>query len=82
MRFDRYFDPNPDGAEISYLPFDPTAASNLFIAGLDFSPSKDVHIIPNVEIVVYDEPDSGIRYAAGIKPGSDVMPRITLYYRF
>jgi len=51
-RLDRNFDAAPSG--ISYLPFDPTAgSSNLVVAGLDFEPVKDVHIMPNVEAVVY-----------------------------
>jgi hypothetical protein len=75
-RYDRMFDPNPSGEKISYIPFDSTAKSNFFVAGLDFSPQKNVHIIPNVEIVLYDEPDSGD------KPDTDIIPRITLYYKF
>ncbi len=76
LRFDRNFDANPDGAKISYLPFDSSCASKLFIVGLDFSPNKDVHIIPNAEIVNYDSPDSGP------KPNSDFIPRLTIYYTF
>ena len=75
-RFDRNFDPNPSGAKISYIPFDPTACSNFIVAGLDFLIAKDVHIIPNAEIVLYDENDSGT------KPDTDLIPRITAYFRF
>ena len=75
-RVDRQFDPNPDGAKISYLPFDPTAKSTLVIAGLDFRPIPKVHLMPNVELVVYDET------ATGSKPDSDVVPRFTFFYRF
>ncbi|MCK4967091.1 hypothetical protein KAS50_08670, partial [bacterium] len=75
-RFDRNFDPNPSGAKISYIPFDPTAGSNFIIAGLDFLIAKDVHIMPNAHIIIYDEADNGI------KPDTDFMPRITAYFSF
>ena len=75
-RLDRMFDPNPDGGKIAYTPYDATAASNTVIAGLDWTPIKNVHIIPNVFLVLYDDPD------AGDKPDTDIMPRLTVYYRY
>lgn len=73
VRFDRTFDPNSFGNKISYIPFDATAKSNFFLAGVDITPIKNVHIIPNVEAVVYDE-------VSGERPDTDVIPRITFYY--
>lgn len=75
-RVDRVFNPNPDGRKISYLPFDPTAKSTLLIGGLDFRPINGVHLMPNIELVVYDET------ATGSKPDSDILPRFTFYYKF
>ena len=75
-RYDRNFDPNSSGSKISYIPFDPSVSSSLIIAGLDFSIDKNVNIIPNAEIIVYDESDSGV------KPDSDFVPRITMYFKF
>lgn len=75
-RIDRMFTPNPLAARQWYLPFDPTAKSTLYILGVDYIPVKQVHITPNIEIIVYDINDEGI------KPGTDVMPRITFYYKF
>jgi len=72
-RFDRTFDPNPDGAKISYLPFDVSAKSNFFLAGLDFMLIETVHIIPNIETIFYDKVSGG-------RPNTDVVPRITFYY--
>lgn len=57
-------------------PIDNTAESNLIIVGLDWSPDKNINVIPNVEVVVYSEPDEGE------KPDTTVIPRITLFYRF
>jgi len=74
-RFDRMFDPNPEGAEIAYIPFDPTARSNFFLTGMDFSLQKNVHIIPNIGIVSYDD-------AGGKSVDTDVIARVTFYYRF
>jgi len=76
-RFDHMFDVNSGGEGISYLPFDATAKANLIVAGLDFTPAKDIHIMPNVELVIYGEPDAG-----GDTPDMDVIPRITCYFKF
>ena len=75
-RADRMFDPNPDGGKISYIPFDPTAKSTFLLAGVDFVPSEGVHLIPNIEVVVYDE------NGTGITPDTDVIPRVTFFYKF
>ncbi len=69
-RVDHVFDPNPDAARIAYLPFAPNAKSTLLIGGVDYSPVDNIHLIPNVEIVAYDEPDT------------DVMARMTFAYQW
>lgn len=75
-RIDRMFHSNPDGEKIKYLPFDNTAKSTFFVGGLDFAPHEDVHLMPNIEVVVYDKND------AGDKPDTDLIPRFTLFYKF
>ncbi len=75
IRIDRQFDPNPSGDEISYIPFDNTAKSTFLVTGLDYAPIKDVHLMPNLEIVKYDENDSGTT------PKTDVIPRLTFLYK-
>ncbi len=74
-RADRCFDPDPLGNTIDYIPFDPTAKSTLFIAGLDYTLGPDVHIMPNLETVIYDKVN-------GTRPDSDIIPRVTFFYRF
>lgn len=74
-RVDRNFDPNPEGDRLPYLPFDPTAGSNLGIFGLDWSPIEAVHFIPNLEIVFYDR-------VRGVRPDVDVINRLTVYFTF
>lgn len=75
-RFDRLFDPNPEGPKIAYLPFAATAKSNLLIAGLDLRLHESIHIIPNIEYIFYDAVGE-----AGA-PGDDAIPRLTVFYRF
>ena len=74
-RVDRRFDPNPDGEKISYLPFSSGAKSTLILAGLDFELDENVNLIPNIELVIYD-------VDSGDAPDSDVIPRLTFYYRW
>jgi hypothetical protein len=74
VRVDRSEDADPTGPTIAYLPFDATAKSTLFIAGLDFLPIPSVHIAPNVEVIAYD----GVTPA----PATEVVGRLTLYWTF
>jgi hypothetical protein len=71
FRYDKMFDPNPDGAKIAYIPFDPTAKSNFILAGIDFKASPTVSIIPNFEAVIYEKNSSGVT------PDTDFIPRLT-----
>ena len=74
VRADRAFDPNPDGEEISYIPF--LEAKSVFIlAGLDFSLEENIHIMPNIEFVTYDEDKDNAS-------DSDFIPRLTFYYKW
>lgn len=75
-RVDRMFNPNSSGPSISYVPMSDAAKSSTIIAGIDLLPSKNVHIIPNVFVVVYDGLD------LGEKPDTDIMPRVTLFFPF
>ena len=75
-RYDRMFDPNPEGPRIAYTPFDPTAKFHFFLAGIDWKVTQEFSLIPNLEVVRYDEREDGSR------PATDVMPRVTFLYRF
>lgn len=74
-RFDKTMQANSSGGGISYLPFDPSAKSNLVIFGIDISPVKDVHFMPNIEYIFYSETN-------GSSPDADIIPRFTFYYKF
>lgn len=66
--------PVPDGDKISYLALATNAKPTLYIAGVDFALSENVHLIPNVEIVTYSDPVSGPT------PKNDVILRMTFFY--
>lgn len=70
-RVDRLFDPSPEGNAIAYLPFNTTSESTLFIAGADWRLHKNVSLIPNVEVVQYDD-----------DVDTTVLPRLTLSITF
>lgn len=72
-RLDRMLDPNPDGARIPYLPFDPRANATFGLVGWDYMPIPNVHITPNIEVVKYGD-------VRGVPVDTDVVPRVTLYF--
>jgi hypothetical protein len=76
LRMDHMFDRNPDGDRIDYIPFSTQSSSTLIITGLDFKVADNVSLMPNVETVFYWES------SAGAQPDTDVIPRMTLLYKF
>ena len=75
-RFDRQFQANPFGKQIAYFPFATTSNTNLLIAGLDVGLHDAVRLMPNIEVVFYDD-ENGVE-----TPETVVMPRMTFYFRF
>lgn len=76
-RADHLFDPVIEGESISYFPMNSTAESSTFlVGGVDILLAEDIHLIPNVETVIYGEDE------AGAQPNSDIVPRLTLFYTF
>jgi hypothetical protein len=73
-RVDRNFDPIPNGATIDYMPFSDQAKSVFGYVGVDVTLAKTVHLIPNVEMTVYGEAKDGST------PGTDLVPRVTLFF--
>lgn len=76
LRIDHMFNPNPAGNNIDYLPLSTIAESTLMIGGIDVALDDKVHLMPNVEAVVYGESDTGVT------PNPDLIPRLTLSYDF
>ncbi len=75
-RVDHLFDQNPDGPGNDYLPISDRAESTFLNGGVDILLHPDVHLMPNIEAVVYGED------AAGTRPRTDLIPRLTLFYTF
>jgi hypothetical protein len=73
-RVDRNFDPIPGGEAIDYLPFSDQAKSVFGLVAVDVTLAKTVHLIPNVEVTTYDDASDGTT------PGTDVVPRVTLFF--
>jgi len=73
-RVDRNFDPIPFGETTDYMPFSDQAKSVFGLLGVDVTLTKNVHVIPNVEMTAYDQA------ADGTTPGTDVVPRVTLFF--
>ena len=67
-RFDR-FQPNTRAAN--------RVDSDLYIAGIDWEPYKDVHLIPNIEATQYHA-----RGTAVAPPNHDLQARITFFYKW
>lgn len=76
-RADHLADPVLDGESISYLPMSSEAGSATFlVGGADVSLHENIHLIPNIETVLYGENEAGER------PRSNIVPRLTLFYTF
>jgi len=71
-RWDRLLDQVPGGEKISYIPIAEDSKGNLILLGIDVGLHDNIHVIPNLEVVTYDE--------ANIK--SDVFFRTTLSVTF
>lgn len=60
--------------------YEPNNKEQFITAGLDFSPTKNVHIIPNVWYNAYRAQHTGLNGAAGYD--YDLAYRLTFYYTF
>lgn len=75
-RFDHLLDPNPAGSRIDYIPMADNVKANAVLAGLGWSASDKVKVIPNLKYVFYDAPGDGER------PDADLYVYLTLYFKF
>ncbi len=72
LRIDKLFNKLSEGPEISYLPVSDKARPTLAILGIDYAAAPGVHLIPNIEVVTYDD----------TKIDNDFVSRITFFYKF
>lgn len=76
LRADHLFSPHPEGSTNSYLPMSTEAEPTFLVGGVDISLKENIHLMPNIESIVYSEDE------AGNHPDSDIVPRLTLFYKF
>lgn len=76
FRADHLFDGYEDGGDNSYIPFAKGVESTFLIGGADFQLADKIHLMPNVEAIVYGENDQGV------SPDTDIIPRLTLFWQF
>lgn len=68
--------------------YDPTTKQQMFIYGLDYTPVKNVHIMPNVWTNAYKcslsskYVDLGLNPKANAQKGTDLVYRLTIYYTY
>lgn len=74
FRVDHMFNPNPGGESTSYIPFSDQVEYTFLVGGVDYRVHENIHLIPNIEAVVYGEAPSGET------PDSDLIPRLTLFF--
>ncbi|MHB2150154.1 porin [Calditrichota bacterium LG25] len=72
LRVDKIFDKIPEGPDIDYLPISKQSPATVAIAGVDYLLGSNAHLIPNVEIVMYENDEIN----------TDVMGRLTFYFTF
>lgn len=76
LRADHRFDGYTNGSDNSYLPFAEGVESTFMVGGADILIEKNIHLMPNIEAIVYGE------NAFGQSPDTDIIPRLTLSYKF
>ncbi|NGP89944.1 porin [Fodinibius halophilus] len=76
LRADHMFDPYAGGSSNSYIPFAETAESIFIVGGVDFKLDDNIRLMPNLEAIVYSDP------IVGPELDPDLIPRLTLYYKF
>lgn len=76
IRADHFFDGHPKGSDNSYVPFAEDVESTFLVTGADFTLSDKVHLMPNIEAIVYGENEQGVA------PTTDIIPRLTLAWQF
>ncbi len=75
FRVDHIFEPNPAGEEIDYIPFSDETESTFLVGGIDLQLHPDVHLLPNIEAVFYGQNERGL------SPDTDLIARLTLFFR-
>lgn len=76
-RVDRNMEPGASNPGRPYILMDSSVASTFVLAGVEFVARENITFTPNVEAVVYDEPDGG-----GAAPTDDIVARVTFNFKY
>jgi hypothetical protein len=81
-RVDRHLDADPSYAPSTapgrpYLPYDSSVKNTFLLAGVELRARENVAFTPNVEVILYDEPDGGAS-----APEDDVVARLTFMFMY
>lgn len=76
FRVDHMFDPYIGGSGNSYIPFAEGVESTFIVGGIDITLEDQIHLMPNIEAIAYGE------NLLGERPDTDLIPRLTLFYKF
>lgn len=76
LRADHLFESYEGGSDNSYIPFAEGVESTFIVGGADVLLADQIHLMPNVEAIVYG------KNAFGAAPDTDIIPRLTLFYEF
>lgn len=76
IRADHLLDPYAEGPSNSYLPMSDQGKPLFLVGGIDINLAEQVHLIPNIESVLYRVDEQGN------SPDADIVPRLTLFYSF
>ncbi|TYP95255.1 hypothetical protein LX73_0553 [Fodinibius salinus] len=76
LRADHLFGRYIGGSSNSYIPFAERGEPTIIIGGFDFSLNEQVHLMPNLETIVYNED------ASGLSSETDLVPRLTFFFEF
>lgn len=74
LRIDHAFDPVPGTQDNDYIPISNRAESTFMVGGIDLELDPKVHLMPNIELIFYNNP------VAGDTPDTDFIPRLTLFF--
>jgi hypothetical protein len=76
-RVDRNLEPGASSPGRPYLPMDASVSSTFILAGVELVARDNITFTPNLEAVVYDEPDAG-----GAAPQDDIVGRVTFNFKY
>jgi hypothetical protein len=79
-RFDMFEPDNNYNTTAKYTTVENTNKETFIVAGLDWTPYKNVHIMPNLWYTSYS---NKVTSASGLaKSDNDIVPRLTFFYKF